>query len=134
MAQPCVNIASAKCCGGAILFLFPAFGAFPQDFFAVALKHPPRPRMSHIRGTGDVRIGGFRGFPRAADTGHEVGDVEPCAPAVVDMDIQPVADVGELPAGRSLAGYGIEADQQINGRVELTGERLTAASRPNCAR
>lgn len=81
------------------LFLLPAFGAFPQDFFTVALEHPPRPRMGHVRGAGDVHVGVFRSFPRAADAGHEIGDVEPGALAVVDVDVQPVADVGDFPGG-----------------------------------
>ena len=107
-------------------FLLPAFGAFPQDFFTVALEHPPRPRMGHVRGAGDVHVGVFRSFPRAADAGHEIGDVEPCALAVVDMDVQPVADVGEPPAGRSLA----RLMSRSMGALSLRATRLTAASPP----
>ena len=35
-----------------------------------------------------------------------------------------MADVGDFPAGRSLARYGVEADQEIDGRVELAGDEV----------
>ena len=35
-----------------------------------------------------------------------------------------MADVGDFPAGRSLARYGVEADQQIDGRVEPAGDEV----------